>query len=85
MITNAQYLVKRLADANGKMTNYSSDANAVLYWKGVQHTYHRILKECFTDDWCKRGTPGWFVWYEEMTYEDALTMSSAWTLSGLDR
>ena len=84
MITNAQYLVQRLADANGKMKSYSSDANAVLYWKGVYNTYGRILNECFTD-WCKRGTPGWFVWYEEMTYEDALTMSSAWTLSGLDR
>jgi hypothetical protein len=84
MTINTQYLVRRLAEANGKMSSYASDANAVLYWKGVQHTYHRILKECFTD-WCKPGTPGYFVWYEEMTYEDALTMSSAWTLSGLDR
>ena len=84
MTINAQYLVQRLAEAKEKMTNYASDAKAVQYWKGVHHTYHSILNEGFTD-WCKPGTPGWFVWYEEMTYEDAVLMSTARTLSELDR
>jgi len=84
MAINAQYLVQRLADAKEKMNSYASDPIAALYWKGVHNTYHSILNECFTD-WCKPGTPAYYVWYEEMTYEDALSMSSAWTLSGLDR
>ena len=84
MTINAQYLVQRLAVAKEKMKSYATDANAVQYWKGVHHTYHRILNECFTD-WCKPGTTAYYVWYEEMTYEDAVLMSTARILSGLDR
>jgi type II secretory pathway pseudopilin PulG len=75
MITNAQYLVQRLAEAKEKMTNYSSDANAVQYWKGIHDAYHSILNEAFTD-WCKPGTPGYYVWNENMSYDAALNASA---------
>ena len=70
MITNADYLIQKFAEAREKMKNAYNEA-ADNYWKGVMDTYHSLLNSSF-DDWAANGTTGYFVFYEGMNYDEAL-------------
>jgi hypothetical protein len=76
MISNAEYLIQKYAEAREKQNEYGSvwstiNSPAKSYWKGVMDTYHSILNSAF-DDWAANGTTGYFVFYERMTYDQAL-------------
>lgn len=44
------------------------------YWKGVMHTFQKLLNIMFGSKWTMQGTVGYFVFYEGMKYEDALIL-----------
>ena len=70
MITNAEYLIQKLAEAQEKQRS-SSDK----YWQGVADAYHSMLVESFSG-WAAHGTTGYFVWNEGMTYDAAITAAN---------
>jgi hypothetical protein len=72
MITNEQYLIQKYAEAREKQTEYVSSDAGRLYWKGVMDTYHSLLTESFSA-WAEYGSVGYFVFYEMMTYDSALS------------
>ena len=67
MISNEQYLIQRYAEAREK----ASYTDGTKYWNGVMDTYHALLNESFTG-WAYYGTPGYWVFYENMGYDAAL-------------
>jgi len=71
MVSNAEYLIQKYAEAREKQNEYGSDESGKSYWKGVMDTYHSILNSAF-DDWAKNDSTGYFVFYEGMTYDQAL-------------
>ena len=75
MITNEQYLIQKFAEAREKIQNYTLEDAGRLYWKGVMDTYHSLLNESFSG-WAEHGSTGYFVFYEEMTYDAALNAAS---------
>jgi hypothetical protein len=70
MITNADYLIQKFSEARENV-NDSVDNNAKIYWKGVMDTYHSLLTLGF-NDWALPGSTGYYVFYECITYEQAL-------------
>ena len=68
MITNGQYLIQRYAEAREK----ASYTDGTKYWNGVMDTYHALLNESFTG-WAYYGTTGYWVFYENMGYDAALS------------
>ena len=69
MISNADYLIQKYAEAREKMMNsHFADFN---YWKGSMDTYHNLLITAF-EGWAAPNTTGWYVFYEQMTYDEAL-------------
>ena len=70
MITNVDYLIQKFAEAREKKNNTNIEI-AQYYWKGIMDTYHALLNEAF-EDWATRGSVGYYVFYEEMTYDEAL-------------
>ena len=71
MITNADYLIQRYAEAREKMNDANTE-NGRFYWKGAMDTYHAMLNAAF-DGWADAGTTGYFVFYHGKTYDEALT------------
>lgn len=69
MITNVDYLIQRYAEARESM-NSANTENGRFYWKGAMDTYHAILNESFSC-WATQGSPGYYVFYENMTYDEA--------------
>ena len=69
MITNEQYLIQRYAEAREKQERYG---DGTKYWKGVMDTYHALLNESF-NGWAYYGTTGYWVFYENMGYDAALS------------
>lgn len=70
MISNAEYLIQKYAEAREKMQDANTES-ARQYWRGSMDTYHNILSTAF-DDWAEHGTTGYFVFYEGMSYDKAL-------------
>ena len=70
MITNADYLIQRYAEARETRNDVNTET-ARYYWKGVMNTYHAILNESFPG-WAETGTAGYFVFTIGMTYDEAL-------------
>jgi hypothetical protein len=68
MITNEQYLIQRYAEAREK----SSYTDGTKYWNGVMDAYHAMLNESFPG-WADNGTTGYYVFYEGMAYDAALS------------
>jgi hypothetical protein len=68
MITNADYLIQRYAEAREKTSSYT---DGTKYWNGVMDAYHAMLNESFPG-WADNGTTGYYVFYEGMTYDAAL-------------
>lgn len=69
MISNAQYLIQRYAEAREKMQDANTE-NGRFYWKGAMDTYHAMLNEAF-DGWATQSTVGYYVFYEGMGYDAA--------------
>ena len=70
MITNVDYLIQRYAEARESMNNANTE-NGRFYWKGAMETYHAMLTESF-NGWAEHGTTGYYVFYENMGYDQAL-------------
>jgi hypothetical protein len=70
MISNAEYLIQKLAEAKEKQSSYRGDISGAKYWAGVADTYHSLLE--FFPGWANDGTTGYYVFYKEMTYDAAL-------------
>ena len=75
MITNAEYLIQRYAEAREKQQEYGSMGTGQMYWKGVMDTYHSLLTLGF-NDWALPNSTGYFVFYKGMNYEEALNAHS---------
>jgi hypothetical protein len=75
MITNEQYLIQKYAEAREKQNDYPFSDAGRLYWKGAMDTYHSLLTDSFSA-WAEYGSAGYFVFYEGMTYDAALTAAS---------
>lgn len=69
MITNVQYLIQRYAEAREKKNSSMGDSGH-QYWKGAMDTYHALLCESF-DGWATTGSVGYYVFYENMGYDQA--------------
>jgi hypothetical protein len=74
MISNADYLIQKYAEAREKMLE-ATTYDAEQYWRGSMDTYHNVLCSAF-DDWAAPDTTGWYVFYEQMTYDEALNAVS---------
>jgi hypothetical protein len=72
MITNAEYLIQKFAEAREKQKQ--SDTGR-LYWKGVMDTFHSLLNESF-NGWAENGTTGYYVFCEGLSYDAAITAAS---------
>jgi hypothetical protein len=70
MISNVYYLVQKYAEAREKMLDAANEAGD-NYWRGSMDTYHNLLCTAF-DGWAAPGTTGWYVFYEQLNYEEAL-------------
>jgi hypothetical protein len=70
MISNVDYLVQKYAEAREKMLDAANEAGD-NYWRGSMDTYHNLLCTSF-DGWAAPGTTGWYVFYEQLNYEEAL-------------
>ena len=71
MITNDVYLIQKYAEAVEKINNAQGDRNYRNYWTGIKDAYHNMLNEGF-EDWAAPGKIGYYVFYEQMTYDEAL-------------
>mgnify|MGYP003341512214 FL=1 len=71
MITNVDYLVQKYAEAVEKINNAQGDRDYRNYWNGIKDAYHNMLNEAF-EGWADQGTTGYYVFYEQMTYDEAL-------------
>ena len=69
MISNVDYLIQKYAEAREKVNNAMSDRDYRNYWQGAMDTYHSLLT--YFDDWAASGT-GFYVFYEGMSYDEAL-------------
>ena len=70
MISNAEYLIQKFAEAREKMQDANTES-ARQYWRGSMDTYHNLLVLAFAH-WAAEGTTGYYVFYEGMTYDQAL-------------
>ncbi len=71
MITNADYLIQRMAEAQEKIAGYTDNTNGRDYWRGIRDAYHAMLNAAFVG-WASGNTTGYYVFYENMTYDEAL-------------
>lgn len=74
MISNTEYLIQKFAEAREKMQDANTES-ARQYWRGSMDTYHSLLVLAF-DDWAPYGSTGYYVFYEGMTYDQALNQVS---------
>lgn len=73
MITNAEYLIQRYAEAREKKYNSRNNEQQV-YYQGMVDTYENILEESFPE-WRSPGTTGFYV-SEGKSYDAAITEAS---------
>jgi hypothetical protein len=71
MVTNADYLIQKYAEAREKMETYPSNDSGFNYWRGVMDTYHNLLSSAFPG-WANEGTVGRLVFIYQKTYDEAL-------------
>ena len=69
MITNVDYMIQKYAEAREKNLDVRT-YDAEQYWRGVMDTYQNLLCTSF-GNWAEYGTAGYYVFYEQMTYEEA--------------
>lgn len=82
MINNAEYLIQKYAEAREKI-DIAQDESARQYWRGSMDTYHSLLILGF-NDWAEKGSTGYYVFYEGMTYDSALRRANIEIRSALD-
>jgi hypothetical protein len=70
MISNVDYLVQKYAEARDKMLDAANEAGD-NYWRGSMDTYHNLLCSSFPG-WAAPDTTGYYVFIEQMNYEEAL-------------
>jgi hypothetical protein len=72
MITNANYLIQKYAEASERVSNARGDLKEYTsYWTGVKNTCHTILSEAF-EGWAEHGSVGYYVFMEGMSYDAAV-------------
>jgi hypothetical protein len=75
MNLSVEYLIQKFADARDKMHVYNgggqADVIGLNYWRGVMDTYHNLLSVHY-DEWAAHGTIGWYVFHEQMSFDEAL-------------
>jgi len=59
--------IEKYSDARDTYNNYRQD-----YWKGVTHSLQNTLNAIFPA-WLKIDSIGHYVFYENMSYKDAMT------------
>ena len=74
MISNADYLIQRYTEAREKVNNAQGDRTYRTYWQGVMNTYYKLLSEAF-DGWCEPNSVGYYVFKEQMSYDEALNQT----------
>lgn len=74
MISNVDYLIQKYAEAREKMQDANTESGR-QYWKGVMDAYHSLLTSAF-GNWAPYGSTGYYVFYEGMTYDQALNQVS---------
>jgi hypothetical protein len=70
MISNQEYLIQKYAEAREKMHDANTES-ARQYWRGSMDTLHNLLNTAF-EGWAARGSVGYYVFMEQMTYDEAL-------------
>jgi hypothetical protein len=70
MISNVDYLIQKYSEAREKM-NDSNTESGLQYWRGSMDTYHNLLCAAFPG-WAEYGSTGYYVFMEQMTYDEAL-------------
>jgi hypothetical protein len=70
MISNQDYLIQKYSEAREKVQEANTDTG-LNYWRGVMDTYHNLLSTAF-EGWAAPNTTGWYVFIEQMTYDEAL-------------
>jgi hypothetical protein len=70
MISNVDYLIQKFAEAREKMLDAANEAGA-NYWRGSMDTYHNLLSTAFPG-WAAPNTTGYYVFIEQMSYDEAL-------------
>jgi len=71
MISNADYLIQKYAEAREKM-NATCNYDEEQYWQGVMDTYWQLLDAGWGASWCAPDSVGYYVFIEQMTYDEAL-------------
>ena len=61
--------IKSYSEAREKYNNYGED-----YWEGVSHSLQRCLNDFFPN-WKTPNTIGYYIFHEQMTYEEAIKVS----------
>jgi len=71
-----------MAEAQQNMTFHGTDKKAVAYWQGARDTYHAMLNESFVG-WASGKTTGYYVFYENMTYDEACAQVGRDVMAGM--
>lgn len=72
--TNAitkEHLIQKYAEAREKQAGYTDNTK---YWSGIMDAYHYLLAHSFPG-WAEHGTPGYYVFYEDMDWDKAVFYS----------
>lgn len=83
MISNAEYLIQKYAEAREKMNDANTES-ARQYWRGSMDTYHGLLSSAFKG-WTAQGTTGDYVFLQGMTYDAALRRINKELLKAADK
>lgn len=70
MISNAEYLIQKYAEAREKMQEANTESGR-QYWRGSMDTYQSLLCNAF-DNWTAQGTTGDYVFNQGLTYDQAI-------------
>jgi hypothetical protein len=70
MISNQDYLIQKYSEAREKIQEANTDTG-LNYWRGVMDTYHNLLSTAF-EGWAAPDSVGYYVFIEQMTYDEAL-------------
>lgn len=73
-MVNVDYLIHKYAAANHKAKEAKDDRDNRNYWQGAKEAYYTILSVNF-NGWAVPGSVGYYVYYEQMTYTEALFAS----------
>ena len=73
-MVNVDYLIKKYAEATQRVKEYWDDRDNRNYWQGGKEALYIVLSENF-NGWAVPGSVGYYVYYEQMSYPDALMAS----------